>query len=415
MKLLRMALRNTMRNKRRFAITTVSILFAVFVSTMLRGMIKEVQGELKRSITDTQTGDLQMFRKGYSKSLDTSPLDLRIATNSPEVELVKEVQGIEAVASRLKFTGMISNGGQSTPFVAIAYNPETLLNVCPEYASNIKWGKSLDTSDMDGIVVSEQLAKSFGLKQNDRLTLLARTAHGGLNTASVKVKGAFTQMMMGDKGIIYSHIETGRRLLGLENEATEVIIRINKHEDMETIKKRLEIKAGEAGHEVEFLTWLEIMTFFKNVMSIQNVMIMVVSAILFFLVTSTVINTIQMSVFERMKEIGMMKALGMKSGQLIMLFVHEGVIYGVAGGLAGLLLSQVVVTIIGGFGGLVYTFPMRFGAAEPWYVIPRITPMFRVVALALAVATGIIASIYPARKAAKLKIVDTLHKRLLYK
>jgi ABC-type antimicrobial peptide transport system permease subunit len=122
-----------------------------------------------------------------------------------------------------------------------------------------------------------------------------------------------------------------------------------------------------------------------------------------------------MTVYERTKEIGVMRAIGMKAKQVKQLFLIEGFYYGVIGGILGNVITVLIMFFIKLKGGIVYTLASEVGAAKPWILFPDVSLAFRIFILIFAGVCGMIASLYPARKASKMKIVDVLHERELYR
>jgi putative ABC transport system permease protein len=414
-KLFQIGARNIFRNKRRMKITILVILIGVIVSTMLRGFISAIQEEFIESVTSSQTGDLQLFRKNYFNAIDVLPLDLTINDRGKEISLLKESPGVVSFTPRLKFNGILSSGSQNTLFIAMAFDPGSVLSVCPKIVDTIKAGSFISQHEPNKIVISEQLADSLGIGLNDNLILLAKTRDGILNTTYVTIGGIFKTMILGDKHLIYTNIYMARELLDIGDESTEIAIKIKNPKQVGKTKSQLESSFNSSGLAVEVKTWREIMGFFANVMNIQNVFNIVIIVILFALVTATIINTVLMTVYERTKEIGVMRAIGMKAKQVKQLFLIEGFYYGLIGGILGNLITFLIMFLIKLKGGINYTLASEMGAAKPWIIFPNVSLAFRIFILVFAGVCGMIASLYPARKASKMRIVDVLHEKELYK
>ncbi len=414
-KFFKIGARNIFRNKRRMRITITAILIGVVVSTMLRGFIRAIQAELRETVTASQTGDLQLFRENYFNAIDVLPLDLTINDHGKEIPVLKESPGVVSFTPRLKFNGILSSGTQNTPFIAVAFDPGSALSVCPRIVDTIKEGSFISQNEPNKIVISEQLVDSLGVGINDKLILLVKTRDGALNSTYAAIGGIFKTMILGDKHLIYTNLHMARELLDIGAESTEIAIKIKNPKQVDKIKSQLESSFSSSGLGVEVKTWQQVMGFFANVMKIQDIFNIVIILILFALVTVTIVNTVLMTVYERTKEIGVMRAIGMKAKQVKQLFLIEGFYYGLIGGILGNIITLLIMFLIKLKGGIVYTLASEMGAAKPWILFPDVSPGFRIFILVFAGVCGMIASLYPARKASKMKIVDVIHERDLYK
>jgi putative ABC transport system permease protein len=414
-KFFKIGARNIFRNKRRMRITIAAILIGVVVSTMLRGFIMAIQSELRETVTSSQTGDLQLFREDYFNAIDVLPLDLTINDHGKEIPVLKESPEIVSFTPRLKFNGILSSGSQNTPFIAVAFDPGSALSVFPRIVDTIKEGSFISQHEPNKIVISEQLVDSLGVGLDDNLILLVKTRDGTLNTIYAAIGGIFKTMILGDKHLIYTNIYMARELLDIGDESTEIAIKVKNPKQVDKIKSQLESSFSSSGLGVEVKTWQQIMGFFANVMEIQNIFNIIIILILFALVTATIVNTVLMTVYERTKEIGVMRAIGMKAKQVKQLFLIEGFYYGVIGGILGNVITVLIMFFIKLKGGIVYTLASEVGAAKPWILFPDVSLAFRIFILIFAGVCGMIASLYPARKASKMKIVDVLHERELYR
>lgn len=407
LRLLHIGARNAFRNRRRTLVTVAVIVVAVLSISMMRGVINALNQELGRSITRMQTGEIQFYREGYLDAQEISPLNLSmdLAALGKVLEASPEVTDY---VPRIRFGGMLA-AGSSTPFMSIATDPARELATCTRLAENLVAGRFLDPTKRREIVMTDALAKSLGLALGDEVVLLAVTRDGAQNTARVRIVGLLVTMMRSARMLTYTHIDDARTLLNLgPNEATEVAAVVGADYEYAAVRDQIATRTTAAGLGLEVHVWEEVAGFFKRAMNIQNAFNFVVSVILFFLAASIIINTVLMSVFERTREIGMMRALGMKSRHVRGLFLAEGLYIGIAGGLFGTLLSNGLMFAIRLRGGIVYDLAQDFGAAKPWLLFPQVNLWFAVGMLAFGAVCGVIASIYPARRASALRPREAL-------
>lgn len=413
-KYLNIAIRNLFRNKRRFAVTNASIVCSVIICSMLTAMIHSVQKEIRNSIAESQVGDVTVYHKGYPDSTFSFPLNLTIADTGEELGILKKSKYVKSMSSRIRFSGILSNGPISTIFAGIACDPKTMMATCPRFADYLAKGRFLSDSNSNEIVISECLAKSMKLSINDPVALMVKTRSGSMNAIQTKIGGTFNTLMMGEKHLIYCNLPMIRNLLDLDGQSTEIVVRVDDNEKLSNAKDKLLQEMKSKNLDVDILTWDQIVVFFKNVMGVQDLFVIIIFIILFILTTTTIVNTILMTVYERLKEIGLMKALGVKRKQVYLLFIIEGGLYGVFGGVIGCTIAWIIMYVIQIKGGIVFTFPMHLGATKPWLLFPNVSNLFRLFMVLYAILAGIVASLYPASKASKMNVLDILRNRILY-
>ncbi len=399
LRLLRIGAKNAFRNRRRTLVTVSVIIFAVLAISMLRGMINGINRELAKSVTRMQTGEIQVYRDGYLDNQEISPLNLSIDVDKVDAALENATQ-VAASAPRVRFGGMLS-AGSTTPFMSLAVDPKREIETCTRLEENLVAGRFINPDGRGEIVMTEDLAKSLKLELGDSVVLLSVTRDGAQNTSRVKVVGLLATMMRSARMLTYTHIDDARVLLNLgPTEATELVAIVADGADYRAVRD--EVTTLTAGLGVEVHIWEEVAGFFKQAMDMQDGFNVLVSIILFVLAASIIINTVLMSVFERTREIGMMRALGMKARHIRGLFVAEGFYIGVAGGAIGAALSLGLMAAIRMSGGFEYELARDFGSPKPWILYPYVNLAFAVGMLAFGAFCGVIASIYPARRASQL-------------
>jgi len=205
----------------------------------------------------------------------------------------------------------------------------------------------------------------------------------------------------------YIHIKDVTKLLRLkELEVSEVVIRLKDasklQEAMKLLNPLLEIKNQKGKAVFETHSWKKLSPFY-NIVKMLDVMDMSIKFILISIVLISILNVMVMSVYERIKEIGTIAAMGTTPNTITKLFLTEGLMLGVFGSILGSILSLIIVFIINAVG---VTF--SFGQQEGLSLNPTLSLSEILVVGVIVILISIIASISPARKAAKLNPVDAL-------
>jgi putative ABC transport system permease protein len=400
---LALAARNVARNRRRSAITLGAILFGVAAVVLLKGMVGGFVNLLVESVVEGKVGALQIHRKGYVGNLENLPLELNMAMSPELLEQVKAVPGVKAVAGRIQFTGLVSNGASQTMFVGRAIEPSRELAVCPQGGSDVaQGGAGLVDGDGALALLGFELAKSFRAVPTSFVTLSSSSPEGRANSVDVQVKGITTSgFAFENKRVMTVPLTLAQEILGMPGKVTELVVAVNDLKELEIVKARLEAALGS---ELEVHTWYQIQPFFKDVVNQQTVIFGLVCLILFVIVLTGILNTMLMSVFERVREIGTMLACGVRRRQVLTLFVLEALVLGILGGFLGGAFGRAVVAVIARQG---LPFNM-IGASKKALLRPAIEWPFIFESIAVAIVGVMLAAAYPAWKASRMNPVDAL-------
>ncbi len=167
----------------------------------------------------------------------------------------------------------------------------------------------------------------------------------------------------------------------------------------------LERKFSQANLDLEIKTWSDLATFYHQVVQLYGSIFWVVRFIILVIVIFSIANTMTMSVFERMREIGTIRAMGTRRRGVLSLFIMEGLILGALGGALGLAFGTIAAKLLS-IKGIYIPAPPTM--TEGYTALINVVPKDLIFAFSLAVGTALVSSIYPAFKAARLKVVDAL-------
>jgi putative ABC transport system permease protein len=201
--------------------------------------------------------------------------------------------------------------------------------------------------------------------------------------------------------VITVPLKTAQELLGLSGRVTEYAIRVDDLGRLEQIKGDLQATLGP---DYEVHTWQELNTFIRDIINRQNFVMGAIALVLFVIALTVIGNTMLMSVFERVREIGTLLAVGVKRFQVLQLFVLEAALLGVIGGVSGAALGQLALRLISRV-GIQIEMP---GTSSVALLQPNTSLRYTLIAVAVAVLGALIASALPARRASRLNPVEAL-------
>jgi putative ABC transport system permease protein len=406
--LFKIAIRNLIRYKRRTLLTasliTIGVVFVlVFVS--ITGSFKAM---MIGQITDSMLGHLQIHRKGYVASIDNLPLNLNMKPQA-YAKVAEALSATPAVASfspRLKFGGMFSNFVETTNIRLNGINPDQEFRTVPLLTSRISEGKK--TLNRGEILIPILLAKGLKVKLGDAVVVVATNADGSVNGKQFIVSGILESATGPGGRDGYIHIEDAAEVLRMPDaEVSEVAVRLKDFSLLPKTVKHLDGKlAGQVNKEnkpvFEVHAWEKLSPFF-HIARMIDVMTFFIKIMLIAIVLISIMNVMIMAVYERIREIGTIAAIGTLPGKIRSMFIIEGFCLGVLGALIGDLLGCAIILIINWL-GIRIDFAQHEGLLLQAYVQPSDLLVVSVIVIAVAVA----ASLQPAIKASKMEPIDAL-------
>ena len=185
----RLALRNIFRQKLRTAITLSAIMFGVTGLILSSGFIQDIFVQLGEAIIHSQTGHIQVFKQDFLEKGSRKPEQFVIDRAGARVAQLQSVDGIELVAARLDFAGLLNNGRRDLAVIGEGIEPDKEKRI-GSYMM-ITEGRALADEDVFGILLGQGVAANLGLRPGDFVTILANTADGTLNSLELEVIGIF--------------------------------------------------------------------------------------------------------------------------------------------------------------------------------------------------------------------------------
>ncbi len=392
----RLAQRSIFRNTRRTFLTILlissSLVAILFTDAFVKGMVNT----MVKISTQTFLGEGQIHQRGFREAND---IDLYIKDSRKLYQQLNDIKEIQAYAPRVLTGAMTSSSENVASTIIYGVDAEKEAQVS-KLKQAMTQGKYLSGIE-DEIVIGEQLADLLAVNLGDRLVVTVSQAHGGdLSQALFRVSGVFSfnERAM-DIGMAFINLSHGQKLLNI-NGLHEVALRLHNLEQADDMT--LAFWQTLNNESIESLNWRTLVPQLSSMLAMTNYSTLIVSIIMYLLVSLGLINTMFMSIFERQTEFGILLAIGTRSKQLFYQIVLEGLFIGLISVIVGLVLA-LILCYWGSLVGIDYSELEMSGLTlnEPIYLIIDITSFITLGLATLAVT--IIACIYPALHAAKLQ------------
>ncbi len=416
MNILKLALRGLNRNRRRSLVTLLAIALGFSAIALFAGYTHNIYVGLERqSIHSSMLGHLTLSKRGMSTEGRLNPE--RYMLTSAEVDAISRLAGeeahVEMVTPRLALSGLVSNGRASTIFIAEGVEPAAanLLQAGAmteqERASGLfdNYMVRLDPARADVVDLGEGLVDMLHLEIGGQAVVLVSTLSGQANALDISLGHAFNtgNASTNDK-LAFMPLSLTRSLLDAEGRADRLTILLDDVAQTEPMRSALLKKLAGAGYDVEIKTWQELSDFYNQVHGMFDMVFGFIFFIVLTVVVMSVANSMGMTVVERTREIGTLRAIGLKQNGIIKLFTTESMLLTVIGCVTGLLIA---VTVRWGVNvaGISYTPPNSAGEVPLLIDLDAKRIIFTFILMALV---GTLAAYLPARRAAKKDIIDAL-------
>lgn len=397
-----LALRNLWKNRRRSAATLLAIATGFAAISLFNGYIANVyRGMANASIHGEGLGHLSIAKRGYFESgtLNPEQYQFRAAELDRLQTLLRATPGVKVVSPRLSASGLISNGRISTIFLAEGEAPSAASRIRGE-----RGGPALREDQPDSALLSAGLASLLGAQPGADLVALTSTLAGQTNALDLTMLASWQTgtLATNDKSVRVPLVWL-QRLLDTDG-ANRVTVLLDEGADASAARKTLAPRLAAAGFDLEIRTWVELSNFYRQVKNMFDLIFLFLFSIVFIVVLMSIINTLTMSVMERVREIGTLRALGMQGSGVLRIFATEGAMLGLAGCLAGAALAALGSLLIN-TAKLSYVPPASSNPVSLSISLQPGTMLFTLLILALV---STLAACVPARRAARIEIVDAL-------
>ena len=409
MELLRTAIRNVFRNRRRSVLNIIALTVGISIMFIATGWIRGYFTVLYDGIINAETGHIQLVHHRYIDESRRLPLDLNVGNYTTLREELETMDRIKAATGRINFTMKLSNGRDFIHMMGRAIHPRHEQEVTV-VSDHIVEGSYL--TEQEGVLVGAPVAEKLEIGPGDTIFITARDRYGVENFIDAPVAGLYELgYPAADNHIVFMDLETARFLLSMENEVTKVVVKLEEGyapaDVLPAIMNRIE-KSGE-NKEVAAFPWQKFAQTLVSAVKADMNGFIIMLIIIYLLILLGILNSMSMSVYERVREIGTLRAIGMKRRALFRMFILESFAIAIIASIAAFILGGAIALYIGTVG---FDFAQYVPADMPIPFGNRFTADFRwydfVFGIGIGTVTAVLGGLLPARRAARYPIAEAM-------
>lgn len=398
----KMAWRNLWRNPRRTGILLLTIIIGswsmIFFSALMRGMVTD----MFVSGVDRLPGHVQVHHADY---FNDPSVDTAFANPDQTLLAALDDEAIERWGLAVKLPVMINSEYENRGVTLVAAAPSDRIWLQEE---RIVEG-ALFTSEQDkGLIIGRALAKKLDTRLGKRVVLSSQDRNGELAERGLRVIGLYSATSSAqEESTIFMSLPRAQKFLKMDAMANELSVLLRNDDDEEVA--RIQSKLQSAAADLEVKRWDEIDPFLAAVVNTSGSMTFIITVIIFIALSFGFLNTVLMAIFERTREIGLMGALGVRPRTVVFQIMLETAMLLLLGMLIGNVVAVLSLQLmsdgisLSGFADMAGEFGMS----------PSLVPDFRIqdiiVSDAMVVGLGTLATLIPARRAAKVDPVNAMN------
>ncbi|PRQ10146.1 ABC transporter permease [Enhygromyxa salina] len=409
-----LAWRNIWRNRRRTLITLFSIAFGAMLAVVMTAIGDYTYSDMIDHSARMGTGHVIVQHSTY---LDAPSLKKTVQAEPELIDEIRSVPRVHAAVPRITGGVMLATSSNNVGAGVLAIDPTVEDETTFGLAGSIVEGEMFTSPDDEGIIIGKVLAENLNVELGKKVVYTVTDKHGEIASGLARVSGIIeTGAMELDAGICILPINPFRELLSYEpNEVTQIAVFLGDHRHSEDVALELDAAFGERlGPVSATLPWFKAQPDLAGFVSMKVGGTIIMELIVTVLIAAGIFNTLFVSVMERMRELGILAAIGFSARQLFSLVLWESLWLGLCGIVAGALLTAWPYYYLATTG--IDTAQMTGGSGQaqaggvsisPIILAEIYPPHLLFIGLAVVAAT-MLAGLYPAYKAGRVSPVEAI-------
>jgi len=339
------AWRNVARNRRRTVLSAAIVACGSMALLLSVGFVLASFHGLRESIISSELGHIQIGARGQFEGHEERPLQHGLSARQiAEVEgQLRQEPGLRFSTRRVLFEGLLSTGQRTVAFVGQGVEPEKEARLSTVFAPIVSGhGLGDDPDGPEQILLAVDLARSLQVQPGDTITVMVTTEDGVLNAVDAVVAGTYrTGVPELDRRAIMMQLQHVQSLLATEK-ISRLVLALRDTDATDALAARLRAQLP----DLDVKRWIDLAFFYNQVVSLYGSIFTVLGIIIAMVVFISTANSMLMSVMERIREVGTLRAIGIPERRIQQIFLLEGAIIGMLGASVGLVLASLAALAV---------------------------------------------------------------------
>ena len=399
-----LAWRNLWRNHRRtlimLAAITVGAWAMIFMTALMRGMVDDM---LLNGIRDLP-GEVQIHHPQYR---DDPSINNSLDPPDEALKTAMELPPVTAWTQRVRVPAVISSERESRGVTLVGIDPISEVHVGFD-ADDISEGRFLTDGDDKGIIIGAKMAERLETRLGKRIVIMSQDPDNNIADRGFRIVGIYKAKLASlEEMYVYAGIGTVQKLLKMDGQVSEIAITGEDYRKVDAWYPRIKQAAGD---NRQVLPWYEADAYLGSMLAVMDGFVLVWMVVVFLAMSFGLVNTLIMAVFERVREIGLMLALGMRPATILSQILMESFLLLLIGLLIGNTLA--ILTILPLQDGIDISIVAEgmemMGTSSILYPALKLPDV--ILANTVVLVLGIITSILPAWRASRYDPIEALNK-----
>lgn len=398
------AWKNIWRNKQRSLIVIFSMAIGLLGGTFTAALIFGLRDQKINASVSYEVSHIQLHQPKY---LENNETQYSINNADSIVGYISKMPGVKSVARRTKVIGMVNYSSYSSGVQIVGINLEEEKNTSALYRTICdSCGNYFETQKKNPVIISQKLANKLKARLHSKIVMRFPKSDGEIQTAAFNIIGIYqTSNTVFDETNVFVRNSDLADSKGLLFQTHEVAVLLNSNDSLVSVVSKLKAKYP----ELSVMTWKEIQPQLAILEGFVTVELYVILGIILFALAFGIVNTMLMVVFERVRELGMLMAIGMNKARIFKMIMLETLLLTMTGGVVGMIFSGILLLSFGNKG--LDLSAVSKGMESLGYeavIYPKISLGYYLNLSLMIFVTGILSSIYPSRKALKLRPAEAV-------
>jgi len=400
----RLAWRYLWRNHRRTIVMLSAIAVGawamIFMTALTRGMVDQMIADGISVIP----GHVQIHDPDY---LDDPSINNRVALSDAELDKRFGDAGFAGWASRVRVPAVVTSERESRGVTLLGIDPEAERSFSFVDYENVD-GRFLEGPDDKGVVLGAKLADTLETRVGKRVVLMSQDPDNEIADRGFRVVGLFhAEMDATEESFAFIGKRTAQDMLRIGDTVTEVVFVGDDYRNVEPVYEKV---AALVDDSVRVSRWTEVDTYLGTMMGMMDGFMLIWVIVIFLALSFGLVNTLVMAVFERIREIGLMLALGMKPAMILgQILIESMMLLGVGLLIGDVLAWATIKPLEGGIDISIVAKGMEmFGASSMLYPSLHIDDV--ILSNVVVMVLGFLASLSPAWRASRYEPVEAITK-----